>query len=289
MIMGNEGKENAYCLLGHPVGHSISPAMHNTSFDLLSLPYSYSAIDTTEEALSDTISMLLREGYHGFNLTMPLKNAIIPYLDTMSEAANLSKSVNTVLIKDGALHGYTTDGIGYMNSLRDSGIHPEGKTMTLLGAGGAATSIAVQAALDGVSRIHIFKRQNASYEKTLHFCEMLDEKTSCRVILHPMEDKDALYDAIKESYLLTNGTNVGMGDDKSSLVPKEFLRKDLIVSDIIYHPAETTLLSDAKDLGATYINGKYMLLFQGAAAFTIWTGKEMPIQEIKEKIFNKED
>ena len=280
------GTSRLTCLLGQPVAHSISPKMHNYSFQKLQLDYAYLAFDVAPEDIGNAVSSLRLFNARGFNLTMPHKVSVIPYLDEVTKAAALCNSVNTVVNDDGRLVGYTTDGIGYMDSLRDENIDITGQTMTLLGAGGAATSIIVQAALDGVKNINVFKRKNSSFDKTRDFCDMISKETDCKVCLIDIEDKKALKKSIDESIILTNATNVGMGDDDRSLVDKSFLRSDLIVSDIIYHPEMTRLLIDAKEAGAKYINGKYMLLYQGAAAFKLWTGCDMPVEYLKENCFS---
>ncbi|MCR5195193.1 MAG: shikimate dehydrogenase [Pseudobutyrivibrio sp.] len=286
--MNPSGTTRLTCLLGSPVSHSISPAMHNISFEALGLDYSYMAFDVSEDNIKAAVDALKLFNCRGFNLTMPLKTAIIPYLDEMSEAARLSHSVNTCVFEDGKLIGHTTDGIGFMEAMTDSGIDYKDKVITILGAGGAATSIIVQAALDGVQKINIFKRKNASFDKIVDFADSVTHSTDCDVFVYDMADMGLLEFCLQESDILINGTNVGMGDDDTSLVPKEFLYKDLIVTDVIYHPAYTRLLQDAKSIGCQVMNGKYMLLYQGAAAFKIWTGQDMPIDLIKEKCFTED-
>lgn len=286
--MQPSGTTRLTCLLGSPVSHSISPAMHNTAFEALGLDYSYMAFDISESQIKNAIDALKLLNCRGFNLTMPLKTAIIPYLDELSEAARLSHSVNTCVFEDGKLIGHTTDGIGFMEAMADSGISYQNKVITILGAGGAATSIIVQAALDGVSKINIFKRKNATFDKIVDFADKITRSTDCDVFVFDMADATTLEFCLQESDILINGTNVGMGDDDSSLVPVEFLRKELIVTDVIYHPAYTRLLKDAKSLGCKVMNGKYMLLYQGAAAFKLWTGQDMPIDLIKEKCFTED-
>ena len=280
-----DGHTTLYCLLGHPARHSISPRMHTTAAKLLGVNMVYLAFDIEPNEIGITVEALRLLQAGGFNLTMPFKRTVIPYLDRITKASELSGAVNTVINKDGVLIGDTTDGIGYLDSLLDSGFDYHGKKMTLLGAGGAATSIAVSAALSGVKRIDIFKRKNKTYEETEAFAERINSSTDCDVLVFPMDDSDAMQDSIASSDLLTNATNVGMEDDKTSLVPKEFLRSDLFVSDIIYHPAETTLLSYAKEYGCRYKNGEDMLLFQGAASFKEWTGLQMPVEAIKKLVF----
>lgn len=280
-----DGHTTLYCLLGHPARHSISPRMHTTAAKLLGVNMVYLAFDIEPNEIGITVEALRLLQAGGFNLTMPFKRTVIPYLDRITKASELSGAVNTVINKDGVLIGDTTDGIGYLDSLLDSGFDYHGKKMTLLGAGGAATSIAVSAALSGVKRIDIFKRKNKTYEETEAFAERINSSTDCDVLVFTMDDSDAMQDSIASSDLLTNATNVGMEDDKTSLVPKEFLRPDLFVSDIIYHPAETTLLSYARECGCRYKNGEDMLLFQGAASFKEWTGLQMPVEAIKKLVF----
>ncbi|SEK34830.1 shikimate dehydrogenase [Pseudobutyrivibrio ruminis] len=284
--MNPTGSTNLICLLGSPVSHSISPAMHNTAFDALGLDFSYMAFDVSKEDLPTAVEGLKKINCCNFNLTMPLKTAIIPLLDEIDEAAELAQSVNTCVCQDGKLVGYTTDGIGFLQSMKDCGIKYAGTTITILGAGGAASSIITQAAMEGVEKINIFKRKNGSFQKVVDFADRLTKSTNCDLFVYDMEDMDILNFSLQESDILINSTNVGMGDDDRSLVPKEFLHPGLTVCDVIYHPAETRLLKDAKACGCKTMNGKYMLLYQGAAAFKLWTGKDMPIDLIKETCFD---
>lgn len=282
------GKTKLTALLGSPVSHSISPQMHNESFRLLGLDYVYLAFDVTPERLKDAVMGLKAVGICGFNLTMPLKVHILPYLDELTPAARLAGAVNTVIARDGRLIGHTTDGVGYMRSVSDAGYDIIGQKMTLLGAGGAATAICVQAALDGVSSIDMFKRRNGSWEKMAGFCQRVAAETGCHIRLLDIGDRNLLADSISESSILTNATSLGMAPDSlSSPIPDAaLLHKGLIVSDIIYNPRETLLMKQAKEQGCPCFNGLYMLLHQGAAAFECWTGQKMPINVIKEKYFS---
>ncbi len=275
-------------LLGSPVSHSISPQMHNESFRLLGLDYVYLAFDIKPEQLREAVSGLKTAGISGFNLTMPLKVHILPYLDELTPAASLAGAVNTVIVQDGRLIGHTTDGVGYMRSVSDAGFDIIGKKMTLLGAGGAATAICVQAALDGVSSIDMFKRKNATWDKTAAFCERVASETGCNIRLLDIGDNSLLGDSISGSAILTNATSVGMEpkSDASPILDPYMLAEGLIVSDIIYNPRETLLMKQAKERGCPCFNGMYMLLYQGAAAFECWTGQEMPTDIIKEKYFS---
>lgn len=285
--MNIDGHTRLFCLLGHPARHSISPFMHTTAAELLGINMVYLAFDIEPDKIEEAVASLRLMNAGGFNLTMPFKRSVIPFLDRITEASRLSGSVNTVVNNDGELIGDTTDGTGYLDSLSDAGFDYHGKKMTLLGAGGAATSIAVSAALSGLREIDILKRRNKTYGSVQDFVDRLSAETDCNVRLFPMEDMDAMRASIASSDILTNATNVGMEDDKNSLVPKELLRPSLFVSDIIYHPSETTLLSYAREMGCRYANGRYMLLFQGASSFYEWTGQRMPVSDIKRLVFDK--
>lgn len=280
------GTTKLTALLGSPVKHSISPQMHNEAFRLLNLDYRYLAFDVLPSQLADAVAGLKASGIRGFNLTMPHKTAIIPLVDELTPAAKLAGSVNTVVNENGHLIGHTTDGVGYMRSVEDAGHNIIGQTMTLLGAGGAATAICVQAALDGVSTIHLFKRKNHSWNTVSNFTQCIRTETNCDVQLHDLMDKDSLNKCIHESAILTNATNVGMSPNENDcLITEDMLFSELIVSDIIYNPRETRLMQFAKSCGCSTFNGLYMLLYQGAASFEYWTGQPMPVSIIKEKYF----
>lgn len=277
------------CLLGSPVAHSISPQMHNESFRVLGLDYAYLAFDVSPEQLKSVVEGLKFMNVRGYNLTMPHKNLICEYVDHLSDAARLSHSVNTVVNDNGVLTGHTTDGIGYMRAVEDAGYSIMGKKMTLLGAGGASSSVLVQAALDGVKEIDVFNRHGANFDRAQSLIDRLNKETSCVVSLYDLEDERQLEESISESAILTNGTSVGMNPNPDNCLIKnsDVFRKDLIVSDLIYNPRETKLMRLAKERGAKTFNGLYMLLYQGAAAFTLWTGKEMPVEHIKQLYFKE--
>lgn len=282
------GTTRLTALLGSPVAHSISPQMHNEAFRILNLDYRYLAFDVTPADLPKAVAGLASIHIRGFNLTMPHKTAILPLLDELTPAARLAGAVNTVINEDGCLIGHTTDGIGYMQSVKDAGHDIIGKTMTLLGAGGAATAICVQAALDGVAAIHMLKRRNLSWDDTQKFIDTIAKETGCQILLHDITDQDTLRSCMQESAILVNATNVGMSPDtEESVVPADLLFPELIVSDIIYNPRETLLLRQANACGCPTFNGLYMLLYQGAASFECWTGKKMPVHVIKDKYFSQ--
>ena len=160
--------------------------------------------------------------------------------------------------------------------------------MTLLGAGGAATAVCVQAALDGVASINIFSLKDRFFDRAARLADTINARTNCKAALYELSDKEMLQKSIENSAILTNGTSVGMAPntDNCIITDEAVFRPDLIVSDVIYNPRETKLLKMAKAHGCKTFNGLYMLLYQGAEAFRIWTGKEMPVAQIKEAYFS---
>lgn len=282
------GHTKLTALLGSPVSHSISPLMHNEAFRQLGLDYVYLCFEVTEDTLPEAVAGLKTCGIRGFNLTMPNKNKIVELLDELSPAAKMIGAVNTVVNDNGRLIGYNTDGTGYMQAAKDAGHDLTGKTITVMGAGGAATAICAQAALDGVKKIHIFARPTSRFwNRTKNLTDTINSTTACEAVLHDNADTAALKEAVSESYLLLNATSVGMAPntDVSIITDLSLFHPGLVVSDVIYNPQETLLLRQAKEAGCQTFNGMYMLLYQGAEAFRLWTGKDMPIAPIKEKYF----
>lgn len=276
-------------LLGSPVSHSISPLMHNEAFRLLGLDYAYLCFDVGCEQLETTVKGLTAMGARGWNCTMPDKTAMCSLVDELSPAAAMIGAVNTVVNENGVLTGHNTDGIGYMRAVQEAGYNIIGKNMTLLGAGGAATAIAVQAALDGVARLDIFGRRGGrSWEHAQKLVRMICDKTNCKAALYDLNDAALLQWRLEESDILTNGTSVGMAPNpEACILPEDILLPaNLIVSDVIYNPKQTTLMQRAKEAGCPTFNGLYMLLYQGAEAFRLWTGQDMPVEQIKEKYFS---
>ena len=272
-------------LIATPIRHSSSPKMHNEAFAKLGLDYAYLAFEVGTEQLEDTIKGFRAMNIRGCNVSMPNKTVVHKYLDKLSPAAELCGAVNTIVNDNGVLTGHITDGIGYMSALKDAGIDIIGKKMTIVGAGGAATAIQVQAALDGVAEISIFNRKDEFYANAEQTVKKLREKTNCIVNLYDLSDLNKLKEEISTSVILTNATGVGMKplEGQTYILDPSFLREDLIVSDIVYSPRETALLKMAKEAGCKKtMNGLGMMLFQGAAAFEMWTGKPMPIEYMKE-------
>ena len=281
------GHTRLVCLLGDPVEHSISPAMHNEAFQQLGIDCCYLAFRVGTDTLQEVVDALKKMNVLGFNLTMPDKKKVCELVDELTPAVRIGGAANTVVNRDGRLIAYTTDGIGFMDACKDSGFDIIGKKMTLLGAGGAARAILIQAALDGVSEISVFSRRNSAWDQTEELIARLNQETSCKVCHYDYSDLQVLKEEIHSSAILTNGTSVGMAPNVDAcVIPDEsFFHKDLMVYDVIYNPRETKLMKMAKASGCQVANGLYMLLYQGASAFEIWTGQKMPVGIIKEKYF----
>lgn len=278
------GHTKLICLLGSPVGHSLSPLMHNTAFQQLGLDYAYLCFDVDENGLETAVAGLMRLGVRGFNLTMPDKNAVVPLCDSLSPAARLIGAVNTVVNDRGILTGHNTDGVGFWRSALDYGFRPAGRKCVILGAGGAASAIAVQGALDKLAELKIFARKSSRFhERTLKILDGITRETSCKAGLFDLEEKEQLQDAVASADILINATPVGMepDTDHSLIQDTSCFRPDLTVADVIYHPQKTLLLAQAKQAGCNIFNGMDMLLYQGAEAFRLWTGQDMPVDSVR--------
>ena len=273
-------------LMAYPIRHSSSPAMHNAAFAKLGLDYAYLAFEVDNDSLEGAVQGIRSLKLVGSNVSMPNKTVVHKYLDKLSPAAEMCGAVNTIVNKDGVLTGHITDGTGYMMSLKDNGVDVIGKKMTIVGAGGAATAIEIQAALDGVAEISIFNRKDEFWANAEETVRKINEETNCKAQLFDLADLDKLKEEIASSYLFTNATGMGMKplEGQTYIPDKSFLRPDLIVSDVVYYPRETELLRMAKEVGCKTMNGLGMMLFQGAAAFKMWTGEDMPIEYMKEKL-----
>ncbi|MBB6215269.1 shikimate dehydrogenase [Anaerosolibacter carboniphilus] len=276
------GKAKLVGLLGYPISHSLSPQMHNTAFSHLGLGYAYLTFDTKEDNLDDVVKAMRVLNVKGFNVTMPNKANIIPLLDEVAPEAQWIGAVNTVLNDNGKLIGYNTDGRGYVQSLREAGIAFEGKRIVMAGAGGAGKAVAVQLAVDGAKEIVIL---DMVADMAAALSNTINEKIpSCKTQGLAFSDEN-LKEALQTADILVNCTPLGMTphEDKSIIADPSVLRRELIVSDVVYKPAKTKLLKMAEAAGCRTINGFGMMIWQGAMAFKIWTGEDMPVDLVKQK------
>lgn len=275
-------------VIGTPVHHSKSPLMYNHSFQKLGLDYAYLAFDTPIEKVSDVIESIKTLNMRGVNVTMPCKSEVLKYMDILSPAARIIGAVNTVINNDGILTGHITDGVGFVRNLKEHGVDVKDKKITIIGAGGAATAIEVQCALDGAKEISIFNVKDNFYlkaEKTIE--NIKKEVPKCIVNIYDLENQQKLKEEIASSEILVNATLIGMHpyEDKTTIEDTSIFRKDLIVADVVYDPKKTKLLEDAEAAGCKTIGGIGMLLWQGAESFKLYTGLEMPVTEVEELLF----
>lgn len=276
-------------LIGTPVDHSKSPAMYNYCFQKYGLDWAYLCFDTPLEGTGEALKALKELNFRGCNVTMPCKNAVIPYLDEISPAANAIQAVNTILNENGRLIGHNTDGCGYTQNLRRNGVEVAGKRIVLLGGGGAASAIAIQAALEGAAELTVFNRKDEFWPRVEAGLQRIAEAApDCHISLHDLDDRADLKAAIDAADILSNATRVGMApyEDQSNITDLSWFRPDLIVTDVVYNPAETKMLREAKAAGCKTCDGLGMLLCQGAEAFRLYSGLEMPIEEIRELLYS---
>lgn len=262
-------------IVGHPIGHSVSPAMHNAAFQKLGLDFEYVPFDVEPADLKEALTGLRALHIAGFNVTIPHKETIIPLLDDITKLARDIGAVNTVVNQEGKLVGYNTDGPGFIESLKqDANFEPRGKRAIVLGAGGASRAISTMLAEVGVKSLIISDVLEA---KAKELAEYLD------VAFVKMNGVE-LNKAIEKADLLVNATPIGMRPkvNESPLPNNVKLPKGLLVFDLIYNPAETKLIKIAKAAGCQAVSGLGMLVRQGALAFTLFTGEEAPIEVMRQ-------
>lgn len=261
-------------LFGYPVKHTLSPAMHNAAFRHLGLNLLYLPFSVTPKDLKTAIKSLTALNFIGINVTVPHKQTVIPYLDNITKEAEIIGAVNTILVRGNKLIGYNTDGIGFVKSLGRYSL--KGKTMFLLGAGGAGSAIAVESALCGLKRIFIADKLN-------NRAKNLSKKISmCETIIVRADDE--MKDVLPEADIIVNATPIGLNANDPISIPARWIPKKKLVYDLIYNPSETKLLKTAKSKGCKIINGLEMLLCQGAWAFKIWTGKKAGLEVMRRAI-----
>ncbi|ENY9964803.1 shikimate dehydrogenase [Clostridioides difficile] len=282
------GRTGLFALIGTPVGHSKSPVMYNYSFEKLDLDYRYLAFDITVDKVKEALSAIKTFNIKGANVTMPCKSAVTEYMDELSPAARIIGACNTIVNDNGKLVGHITDGVGYVRNLKENEVEVKGKKVTIMGAGGAATAIQVQCALDGAREISIFNAKDDFYKRAEQTVENIKKEVpKCIVNLYDLEDTNKLYEEIESSDILTNATLIGMKpyDNETNIKDTSVLRKDLVVTDVVYNPRKTKMIEDAESNGCKAIGGLGMFLYQGAESFNLYTGLEMPVKEVNELCF----
>lgn len=256
-------------LIGWPVEHSVSPAMHNAAFEALGLPWRYTLIPTAPDRLEQEVANLRGGGFRGVNVTVPHKQSVMPYLDEITEAARAIGAVNTIVVEGGRLIGHNTDADGFWRALREAGYEPAGKRALVLGAGGAARAV-VYALGRGGSRVSIWNRTAARASSLTLDMQRVNVIPSVVARLSDLEPGNV--------DLLVNTTPIGMWpqEDASPWPSTLPIPAHWTVFDLIYNPVETRLLARAAAAGARAIGGLAMLVHQGALAFELWTGQSPP-------------
>lgn len=271
-------------VIGNPVGHSLSPALHNAAFNALGLDFLYVAF-RVEDLKSAICGMRALENFRGLSVTIPHKIEIIDYLDEVADVDRFIGSVNTVINENGRLYGFGTDGPGALKALLDAGVILEGKNVLMLGAGGASRAIAFtlagSAALDRLVILDI----NEPVMRTL--AEDLTTGTSVTVVTAYL-DKDAIAERVPQADIIINCTPVGMHPKEDvTLIPAEFLNKGQTVFDIVYTPLETRLLRDAKSKGCRVVSGVEMFINQAALQFERFTGEAAPLAVMRQVVMER--
>ena len=273
-----DGYTRMAAVIAKPIRHSISPFIHNHAYQLTATNAVYLAWEVAEEQVEQSLQQLRVLDMLGANISMPYKKKVLPYLDQVDESAQLIGSVNTIVQKDGCLTGYNTDGLGFLKSLPKT-FSIKDKKLVLLGAGGAATAIILEAIRQGVAEIHLFVRPE-SLAKYQAIFSPLSEALSFSIVLHDLSRRDQVNAMMVGTDLLINATGLGM-DGVSLPVPKDFtFPKGCLVADLAYFPAKTPFLQLAEEQELQTVNGLGMLFHQAALAFELMTYKTFPEQEV---------
>jgi len=269
-------------ITGHPVGHSLSPLMHETAAKSLGIDLSYKAYEIAPERLAQFIDQLRAEGLDGLNVTVPHKVAVMEFMDELSHEAVRIGAVNTIVNKDGKLTGHNTDGYGLVASIKaNAGVELMGKKIFVYGAGGAARAVCRAVYDERCSRLVIANRTESKA------VEIIKELGSSGAEVKAIElNSNNLVDSIKTADIIINTTSVGMEGAASKPHPgiENVFSEGQLVVDIVYRPLDTHLLKKARAMGAATLDGLWMLIHQGARSFKLWTGEKFPVGLIRERL-----
>ena len=271
-------------LLGNPLGHSVSPPMHNCVFEKLGLDWIYMPVEVSPENLESVFMGLKRMNVGGFNVTIPHKIRIMDFLDDLDPLAATIGAVNTICLKDGKAKGYNTDGEGFILSLEEeTGLSCQDKRFFLLGSGGAARAISMTLAYRGAAKIYISNRTAVKAEALAN--EINSKISNCAAMIP--DDFKARKTALTDCDFLVNCTNLGMHPMEDVMpIDESLIDNHLVVVDIVYNPLTTKLLREAENKGCKIAHGLGMLIYQGAAAFKIWTGADPLIEEMTKTVYS---
>lgn len=272
-----------YGIFGHPVGHSLSPVMHNSAFSALGLDCVYVAFDISPEDIGKAAQAVRTLGISGINITIPHKESIIPHLDEIAPDAELMGAVNTVKNESGKLTGHNTDVGGFLRAVREElGVEPKGSSVFLAGAGGAARAVMSAFCMNGAERIYILNR---THDKALRLASGFASRFG-KIKIEPIKSGDvkAIAAALSKADILVNSTSSGMEGREGFDLPLDKMKKTSAVYDLVYKPRETKLVKEAHALGLKASGGLGMLLYQGALSFEIWTGVQAPVEVMRKAL-----
>jgi len=279
--MAVSGKTKVCGLIGDPVEHTMSPAIHNAAFRELGLDYIYLPFHVKKEGLVNAITGMRALNIRGLNVTIPHKVDVLRFLDKLDPLAEKIGAVNTIVNDDGFLTGYNTDAAGWLQAMLSRGCDPSNKKVAVLGAGGASRAISFILAERGAHLVILNRRLELEWAEELagRISTTFSRETRALEL-----NRTNLTGALEKAEILVNATSVGMSPDTDQTpVDSDLLRPDLIVSDIVYNPVKTRLLREAETAGAKTAGGLEMLVWQGALAFEKWTGQKAPIELMRKE------
>ena len=281
-------------LMAYPIRHTQSPTTHNLAYDKNGDDVIQLAFEVDNDSLKDAVQSIRALKMLGSNISIPNKTVVHKYLHEVDEAAKLCGAINTVVnMRDengqvtGKLKGYNTDGMGYWQGLTEEGIDFKGMKMVLIGTGGAATAIAVRGALDGIAEMEIFNIKDKFYSRGEEIVDLINKNTNCKATMNDLGDLELLKEKMHAADIFCDATGVGMHplEDLSNIPDPSYFKKDLIVTDTVYAPRETVMMKQAKEAGCEKVyNGMSMMLFQALIAIKLYTGKDTPVDYMKEKL-----
>jgi len=269
-----DAKTTVCALFGHPVGHSLSPAIHNAAFEALDLPFVYVAHDVEPGQVGKALDGVRAMGYRGLSVTIPHKVEAMQGVDEVDPTAAGIGCINTVVNDGGHLKGYNSDGLGALNALRDAGADPEGKRVVILGSGGAARAIAVTLACEAKPKELVIMGVNSDELERL--VQDASQRSDASVRGCSLND-DSLKQEVDVADIVMHCSPIGMHPhEDASLVGAERLREGLVVFDAVYNPRQTRLLKETIAAGGVAIEGIEMFLGQAYVQFELWTGQKAP-------------
>jgi shikimate dehydrogenase len=269
-------------LIGYPIGHTLSPLLHNSAYKHLNLNWCYLPLQVKKADLHDALAGLKALSFVGVNITMPHKESVLEYMDELDSFAQLVGAINAIHIIEGKFIGYNTDAQGFLLSLKkDARFKSKNKRVLVVGAGGAAKAVAIALATEEASQITILNR---TLERAVQLANFI-EKKFLAIDVQALSFEDKLAPVISKADLIVNATPIGMELEQTNYpIPVDFLHPSQLVFDLIYKPVKTPFLREAEEKGANILNGLGMLLYQGAAAFEIWTGVKAPVDVMKKSL-----